>query len=159
MSTRMNHFQTVPALTKSLMDASMASGKSSLDSMIKSLVDIRASQINGCAFCLDMHIKQAKMKGERELRLYHVSIWRESPLFTAKEKAALALTESLTTLSHTGVSDELFLATKEHFSDVEISELTFTIALINMWNRMQILSQLEPGSQDAAFGLTKANLN
>lgn len=159
MSTRLNHFQTVPALTKSLMDASMASGKSSLDSIIKSLVDIRASQLNGCAFCLDMHIKQAKMKGERELRLYHVSIWRESPLFTAKEKAALALTEALTIISPTGISDELFVATKEHFSEVEISELTFAIALINMWNRLQILSQMEPGSQDAAFGLTKAGLN
>ena len=159
MSTRINHFQTVPSLTKALMDTSMASGKSSIDPFIKSLIDIRASQMNGCAFCLDMHIKQAKMKGERELRLYHVSIWRESPLFTAKEKAALALTEALTAISNTGISDELYGSTKEHFSEVEISELTFAIALINMWNRLQILSQMEPGSQDAAFGLTKAGLN
>jgi AhpD family alkylhydroperoxidase len=159
MSTRLNHFETVPALTKALMDTSMASGKSSIDPIIKSLVDIRASQLNGCAFCLDMHIKQAKMKGERELRIYHVSIWRESPLFTAKEKAAFALTEALTRLSETGVSDELYRATKDYFSEVEISELTYAIALINMWNRLQILAQIEPGSQDVAFGLTKAGLN
>ena len=158
MSNRVNHFQIVPNLVKALMDTSAASGKSSLDSTIKSLVDIRASQLNGCAFCLDMHIKQAKMKGERELRIYHVAIWRESPLFTAKEKAALSLTEALTKIGDTGVSDEIYGQTKEHFTEVEISELTFAIALINMWNRMQILAQMVPGSQDAAFGLTKANL-
>lgn len=159
MSNRLNHFQTVPALIKALMDASMASGKSTLDHGIKNLVDIRASQLNGCAFCLDMHIKQAKIRGERELRIYHVSIWRESPLFTAKEKTAFALTEALTKIKDGGVDDELYAQTKEHFTDVEISELTYAIGLINMWNRMQILSQMVPGSQDAAFGLTKANLN
>ena len=94
MTQRLNHFETVPALTKALMDASMAAYKTSIDPLIKSLIDIRASQLNNCAFCLDMHIKQAKIKGERELRIYHVAIWRESPLFNAKEKAALALTEA-----------------------------------------------------------------
>lgn len=158
MSNRLNHFQTSPALLKSLMDVSAASGKSSIDGAMKSLIDIRASQMNGCAFCLDMHIKQAKMKGERELRIYHVSIWRESPLFTAKEKAAFELTEALTKISTHGVSDELYTSLKEHFSDVEITELTFQIGVINMWNRMQILSQMTPGSQDKAWGLDKANL-
>ena len=159
MTARLNHFETVPALTKALMDASMAAYKTSIDPLIKSLIDIRASQLNSCAFCLDMHIKQAKIKGERELRIYHVAIWRESPLFNAKEKAALALTEALTKLSDTGISNELYQATKEHFTDVEISELTYSIGLINFWNRMQILALMEPGSQDAAFGLTKAGLN
>ena len=159
MTARLNHFETVPALTKALMDASMAAYKTSIDPLIKSLIDIRASQLNNCAFCLDMHIKQAKIKGERELRIYHVAIWRESPLFNAKEKAALALTEALTKLADTGISNELYQATKEHFSDVEISELTYSIGLINFWNRMQILALMEPGSQDAAFGLTKAGLN
>ena len=159
MTARLNHFETAPALTKALMDASMAAYKTSIDPLIKSLIDIRASQLNGCAFCLDMHIKQAKIKGERELRIYHVAIWRESPLFNAKEKAALALTEALTKLPDTGISNELYQATKEHFTDVEISELTYSIGLINFWNRMQILAQVEPGSQDTAFGLTKAGLN
>ncbi len=159
MTQRLNHFETVPALTKALMDASMAAYKTSIDPLIKSLIDIRASQLNNCAFCLDMHIKQAKIKGERELRIYHVAIWRESPLFNAKEKAALALTEALTKLPDTGISEELYRDTKAHFSDVEISELTYSIGLINFWNRMQILAQMAPGSQDAAFGLTKAGLN
>ncbi|WP_337842424.1 carboxymuconolactone decarboxylase family protein [Rheinheimera sp.] len=159
MTARLNHFETVPHLTKALMDASMAAYKTSIDPLIKSLIDIRASQLNACAFCLDMHIKQAKIKGERELRIYHVAIWRESPLFNAKEKAALALTEALTQLPDTGISSELYNATKEHFSDVEISELTYSIGLINFWNRMQILALVEPGSQDAAFGLNKAGLN
>ena len=159
MTARLNHFETVPALTKALMDASMASYKTSIDPLIKSLIDIRASQLNSCAFCLDMHIKQAKIKGERELRIYHVAIWRESPLFNAKEKAALALTEALTKLSDTGISNELYQATKEHFTDVEISELAYGIGLINFWNRMQITALVEPGSQDTAFGLNKASLN
>ncbi|MCD1599885.1 carboxymuconolactone decarboxylase family protein [Rheinheimera aquimaris] len=159
MTARLNHFETVPALTKALMDASMAAYKTSIDPLIKSLIDIRASQLNNCAFCLDMHIKQAKIKGERELRIYHVAIWRESPLFNAKEKAALALTEALTKLPDSGISNELYQATKEHFTDVEISELTYSIGLINFWNRMQILALVEPGSQDTAFGLTKAGLN
>jgi len=159
MSNRVNHFQTVPNLTKALIDASMASYKTSIDGLTKSLIDIRASQLNNCAFCLDMHIKQAKIKGEGELRLHHVAIWRESPLFNAKEKAALALTEALTHIPAIGISDELYRSTKEHFSDVEISELTYAIGLINFWNRMQILAQMEPGSQDAVFGLTKAVFN
>jgi len=158
MNARVNHFQTVPSLTKALGDASMALHKTSLDGAIKNLVDIRTSQLNGCTFCLDMHVKQAKLRGERELRLYHLSVWRESPLFSDKEKAALALTEALTCIGEEGVSDMLYRATREYFTDEELSELTFTIAIINAWNRLQILSQMLPGSQDAAYGLERAGL-
>lgn len=158
MSTRVNHFKTVPALIKSLSSATMASHATSIDQAMKDLIDIRASQLNGCAFCLDMHVKQAKINGERELRIYHLPIWRESPLFTAKEKAALALTEALTRITEHGVTEEIYLSTQEHFSDVEISELTFAISIINSWNRMQLLSQMAPGSQDSAYGLERANL-
>ena len=143
MSSRVNLFKTIPALAETLADASMALGKISLDKKLKHLVDIRASQLNHCAFCLDMHVKEAKMHGERELRLYHVAIWRESPLFSAKEKAALALTEALTRIGDNGVSEALYNELREHFSEVEVSELTFTIAVINAWNRLQILSQME----------------
>lgn len=158
MSSRINHLQTAPALIKTLIDAGTASANSSVDHAIKNLVDIRASQLNSCAFCLDMHIKQAKIRGERELRIYHLAIWRESSLFTAKEKAALLLTEHLTKISSDGISDAIFNEVKEHFSEIEISEIAFQIGLINMWNRLQILSQMEPGALDEAFGLTKANL-
>ncbi|MEM6051695.1 carboxymuconolactone decarboxylase family protein [Erwinia sp. P7711] len=158
MSTRVNHFKTVPALIKSLSGVTQASHATSVDRVIKDLIDIRASQLNGCAFCLDMHVKQAKINGERELRIYHLPIWRESPLFTAKEKAALALTEALTRISDHGVTQEVYLSTQEHFSDVEISELTFAISIINSWNRLQLISQMAPGSQDSAYGLERANL-
>lgn len=158
MSTRINLFQTVPALIKTLSDASQASHSSSLDITLKNLVDIRASQLNGCAFCLDMHVKQAKLHGERELRLYHVAIWRESPLFTAKEKAALALSEALTQPGADGVPDALYREAREHFSEVELSELTFAIAIINAWNRLMIASRTLPGALDKAYGLDRAHL-
>lgn len=158
MSTRINLFQTVPALIKTLSDASQASHNSSLDITIKNLVDIRASQLNGCAFCLDMHVKQAKLHGERELRLYHVAIWRESPLFTAKEKAALALSEALTHPGIEGVPDALYREAREHFSEAELGELTFGIAIINAWNRLMIASRTVPGSLDKAYGLDRAHL-
>ncbi|WP_312974382.1 carboxymuconolactone decarboxylase family protein [Atlantibacter sp.] len=158
MTTRINHFQAASTLAKALSDASIASHKSSLDSTIKNLIDIRVSQLNGCAFCLDMHVKQAKLKEERELRIHHLTIWRESPLFSAKEKAALALAEALTRISEHGVSDELYRAVQEHFSETQLSELTFSIALINTWNRLQILSRMTPGALDTAQGLDRANL-
>lgn len=158
MTTRVNHFNTIPALAKTLGDASVALGKASLDKKLKHLVDIRASQLNHCAFCLDMHVKEAKLHGEGELRLYHVAIWRESPLFSAREKAALSLTEALTRIGDCGVNEALYSELREHFSEVEISELTFTIAVINAWNRLQILSQMVPGTLDSVYGLDRADL-
>lgn len=158
MTTRVNHFQAAPALAKALSDASTASHKSSLDLTIKNLIDIRVSQLNSCAFCLDMHVKQAKLTEERELRIHHLPVWRESPLFSAREKAALALAEALTRISEHGVGDALYRTVQEHFSEVEISELTFTIALINSWNRLQILSRMTPGALDSAYGLDRAKL-
>ncbi len=159
MSSRVDHFQTIPALIKILGDASVASGKNILDKKLRHLMDIRASQLNHCAFCLDMHVKEAKLHGERELRLYHVAIWRESPLFTAKEKAALALTEALTRIDNHGVSDAIYSELAEHFTQEEISALTFSIAIINAWNRLQILSRAEPGSLDSAYGLDRVDLS
>ncbi|MFC6631846.1 carboxymuconolactone decarboxylase family protein [Microbulbifer taiwanensis] len=159
MGTRANHFETVPDLIKSLQAASLALEKTSIDPQIKYLIDIRASQLNKCTFCVDMHVKQAKIKGEEEIRLYHVPVWRESPLFSAKEKAALALTEALTDIARDGIDDELYGYVSEHFTEKEISEITVAIGLINMWNRLQILSGMEPGALDEAYGLKKAGLS
>ncbi|MGJ0192319.1 carboxymuconolactone decarboxylase family protein [Pantoea sp. RRHST58] len=159
MTLRINHFKTVPALANALGEASLALRKTSLDATLRHLIDVRASQLNHCAFCLDMHVKEAKLDGERELRLHHVAIWRESPLFNAREKAALALTEALTRLGEQGVSEALYGELREHFSEVEISELAFAIALINSWNRLQILSQMAPGALDSAYGLDRAELH
>jgi len=147
MNTRVNHYQTIPALEKS-----------SLTPTLKQLIDMRASQLNGCAFCVDMHAKEAKMAGERELRLYHLPVWRESPLFSAKEKAALTLTEAITHIREEGISDAIYQQAREHFSETEIAEIAFAVAIINSWNRLQLVSQMAPGSQDAAFGLDRAGL-
>lgn len=159
MLNRVNHFKTVPNLVKSLQAVSIAVEKISIDPRLKYLIDLRASQLNKCTFCVDMHTKQAKIMGERELRLYHVPVWRESPLFSEKEKAALALTEALTKIDQDGVDDKLYSYVSEHFTEEEISEITVAIGLVNMWNRLQILSQMEPGLLDEAYGLKKACLS
>lgn len=130
-----------------------------MDETLAQLVDIRASQLNGCAFCLDMHVKQAKIRGERELRLHHIAIWRESPLFTPTERAALAWTEALTRIAPEGVSDAVYAEASEHFSPEELSQLTARVVAINGWNRMNVAFRSAPGSQDKAFGLDKAGLN
>lgn len=130
-----------------------------MDEGLALLVDIRASQLNGCAFCLDMHVKQAKIHGERELRLHHVAIWRESPLFTPKERAALAWTEALTRIAPEGVSDAAYEKAREHFSAEELSQLTFRVVAINGWNRMNVAFRTTPGSKDKTFGLDTVGLN
>ncbi|MGK3138494.1 carboxymuconolactone decarboxylase family protein [Pantoea trifolii] len=158
MTARVNHFKTVPTLVKTMSDLSMNVSNVSLETSLKHLVDLRASQLNQCAFCADMHVKEAKLHGERELRLHHVAIWRESPLFTAKEKAALALTEALTRLGDHGIDEALYNEVRAHFSEVETSELTFCIAVINTWNRLMVLSQMTPGALDSAYGLDRADL-
>lgn len=122
------------------------------------LVMLRASQINGCAFCVDMHVKEAKIHGDRELRLHHVAVWRESPLFSEQERAALEWTEALTQLSPHGVSDAIYASVREQFSEQELSELTFLVVAINGWNRLNVAFRTVPGSADKQFGLDKAGL-
>ncbi len=156
---RLNYAEQSPELVKKMMEFSMAIANSGqIDPLLSHLVDIRASQMNGCAFCVDMHVKEAKLHGERELRLYHVPIWRESPLFSPKERAALTLTEALTQIAPTGISDELYAEVREHFTDPELSTLVFRIMAINAWNRASVAFRVMPGSRDKAFGLDKAGL-
>lgn len=157
--SRLNYMQQSPDLFKKLVDLSMAIAASGIEPELSSLVDIRASQLNGCAFCLDMHVKEAKLHGERELRLHHVAIWRESPLFTSKERAALAFTEALTQIAPTGISDQLYAEVREQFSEKELSTLTFRVMTINAWNRANVAFRTPPGAHDKAFGLDKAGLS
>ena len=157
--SRLSFVEQSPELVKKLQDLSMAIAKNGrIEPRLAYLVDMRASQLNGCAFCLDMHVKEAKLHGERELRLYHVAIWRESPLFTAKERAALALTEALTQIAPTGISDALYAELREQFNDQELSTLIFRVAAINAWNRVNVAVRSTPGTADKAFGLDKAGL-
>jgi AhpD family alkylhydroperoxidase len=148
-----------PELVAKLRDLGLAVRKGAIEQAILDLVTIRASQINGCAFCLDMHVKEAKLHGERELRVYHLPVWRESPLFTAREQAALEWTEVLTRLPEHGVPDDIYHAVRRELSEKEISDLSFAIAMINSWNRISIGFRAVPGSADAAFGLDKAALS
>lgn len=159
MSQRLNYIQQAPELFKKFVEFSTAMQKiSSIEGPIQHLVEVRASQMNGCAFCLDMHIKQSKIHGERELRLHHVAIWRESTLFSPRERAALAWTEVLTRIPEHGVPDEIYERVRTQFSEKELTDLTYQIMSINAWNRVNVAFQTVPGSSDKAFGLDKANL-
>ncbi|RLK38966.1 carboxymuconolactone decarboxylase family protein [Cupriavidus plantarum] len=159
MTQRLNYIEQSPELFKKFAEFSMALVKiSKIEGSIQHLIEVRASQLNGCAFCLDMHVKQAKIHGERELRLYHVAIWRESTLFSPRERAALAWTEVLTQLPPHGVPDDVYERVRTQFSEQELVELTYHVMSINAWNRVNVAFQSLPGSQDKMFGLTKANL-
>jgi AhpD family alkylhydroperoxidase len=159
MTQRLNYAQQSPDLFKKFMEFSMALKSSVIDEKLQALVEIRASQINGCGFCLDMHVKQAKILGETELRLYHVAIWRESNLFIPRERAALAWTEALTRLPEGGVPDEIYERVRGQLSEKEISDLTFVVMAINAWNRVNVGFKTVPGTADKAYGLDKAGLN
>ena len=159
MSQRLNFFEQSPGLTNKLFEFSGAVKKSSVGNTLIDLVNIRASQINGCAFCLDMHVKEAKIHGEKELRLYHIPIWRESTLFTETERAALEWTEAVTKLSEHGVPDEIYNRVRAQLSETQITELTYAIGIINMWNRLNISFRTVPASFDEQLGLTKAGLS
>ena len=159
MSQRLNYYEQSPELSRKIFELSQALKKSSLGNTLIDLVNIRASQLNGCAMCLDMHCKEAKIHGEQELRIYHIPIWRESTLFSDAEKAALEWTEAVTKLSEHGVPDDVYERVRAHFTETQISELTFAVAVINAWNRLNISFRIVPGSFDEMLGLTKAGLS
>ena len=116
-----------------------------LDPTLTNLIDVRASQINGCAFCLDMHWKDARAAGESEERLYMLSAWRESPLYSEAERAALSLCEAMTLLPAGGVPDDVWDRAREHFEEDDLAQVVFAITAINSWNRLMVATQTEPG--------------
>ena len=158
MTQRLDYMQQAPNLFKKLVEFSGAVHDGTIEESIQDLVAIRASQINGCAFCLDMHIKQATIHGERALRVHHLAAWRESTLFAPRERAALAWTEALTKLAPEGVPDALYERVRTQLSEKEVTDLTYSIMTINAWNRINIAFQVVPGSHDKAFGLEKSGL-
>jgi len=109
-----------------------------LDPGLRELVKIRASQLNGCAYCIDMHTRQAREAGESEARLYALAAWRESPLFDARERCALELTDAITKLPEHGVPDAIYERAAEHFNGQEIANLVLAVAAINAWNRIAV---------------------
>ncbi len=158
MTQRINYVQQSPELFKKFFELSNLLKDSTIEESIRDLVSIRASQLNGCGFCLDMHVKEARLHGERELRVHHLATWRESTLFSPRERAALAWTEVLTRLPEHGVPDELYERVRTQFSEKELSDLSFVVMAINAWNRLSIGFRNVPGSADKAYGLDKAGL-
>lgn len=150
MSRRMDYSTASPAVMKA-MQAMEASARSLVaDDVLYELVKLRASQINGCAFCVDMHAIDARAAGEREDRIYLLPMWREAPkLYSDRERAALAWTESLTLVASTGVPDADFELARSQFSEAELSNLTLAVIAINGWNRLGVGFRLEPGHHRA----------
>lgn len=135
---RLDYAEVLPKGMKGMLQLEAAVHSSSLDPTVFELVKMRASQINGCAFCLDMHSKDARARGETEQRLYALPAWRETGFYSPAERAALAWCESLTLISERGAPAELYEDLKRHFDDEQIAALTFAIVAINGWNRLAI---------------------
>ena len=117
-----------------------------LDETLLRLVRLRASQINGCAYCIDMHWKDLRALGESEQRLYGLDAWEESPYYTDRERAALAWTEAVTDLGRSGVPDDVYEEARAHFSEGELVDLTMAVIAINGWNRLSVSFRTEPGT-------------
>jgi AhpD family alkylhydroperoxidase len=122
-----------------------------LDQRLRDLVKVRASQINGCAFCLDMHWQEARAAGETEERLYSLDVWRESPLFADHERAALELCEAITLIREGHVPDATWERATEFFDEEKLAHLVFTITAINAWNRLMLTARVEPGHYEPAI--------
>ena len=135
---RLDYATIAPESIKGLLQIEKYIAKSGLDRKVFELVKLRASQINKCAYCIDMHTKDARNDGETEQRLYGLSAWKETPFYSEKERAALAWTEALTLISENEISDSLYNKVREHFDDQETVALTMAIVAINSWNRLAI---------------------
>ncbi|ATF11520.1 carboxymuconolactone decarboxylase family protein [Brevibacillus brevis X23] len=138
MQARFNHRAANPEALQTMLKLENFVNESGLDKKLIELIKIRASQINGCAFCMDMHTQDARKLGETEQRIYLLSLWRESAVYTEAERAVLALTEAVTVITANGVSEELYQQVREHFDENQYVALIMAINTINSWNRIAI---------------------
>lgn len=138
MNQRIDYYKASKEATGAMLALEKAVNAFGLEPSLLELVKLRASQINGCAFCVDLHTADAKKAGESDRRLHAVTVWREAPFFTPRERAALAWTESLTRLPDTHASDADYALLREQFSDKEMADLTVAIIAINGWNRLAV---------------------
>lgn len=138
MEPRLDFYKASPNVIKGMLALEEQVKRSTLEKSLVELVRLRASQINGCAYCVDMHSTDARKGGEGERRLATASVWRETPFFTDRERAALEWTESLTLLAETHVPDDTWERVKPHFSEAELADLTLLIVAINGWNRFAV---------------------
>ncbi len=145
MQHRMNYPKAAPEAFKAMMGVEAYLHQCGLEPSLLHMLKLRASQINGCAYCIDMHWQDCRAAGESEQRLYALDAWRESPFYTDRERAALAWCDALTHVARTHAPDEDFAAVRAHFDDKQLADLTWVIAAINAWNRMAIAFRAVPG--------------
>jgi len=150
MEPRIEYGTVAPDAMQAMSSIGAYVRRGDLEPALLELVRLRASQINGCAYCLDMHSKDARARGESEQRLYALSAWRETPFYTERERAALDWTEAVTLISRDHVPDEVFDRAREHFTDKELVDLTMAIIAINGWNRLAISFRTVPGTYQPA---------
>ncbi len=155
MEQRLNYSKAAPEGIEILRKLEDYIKKASLEPDLVELVKLRASQINGCAYCIDMHTKDARSQGESEQRLYGVSAWREAPFYSERERAALAWTESVTQISENHVPDEIHALAKMHFTERELVDLTLAVIAINAWNRLAISFRTPAGSYQPDHPVSK----
>lgn len=151
MTQRINYMAASPMAIKAMFGLQAAVDHSGLEHSLLELIKLRASQINGCAHCIEMHYKDAKAQGESDERLHLLTAWREAPFYTERERAALLWCETLTLIAERGAPDDVFEQVREHFSEEEVANLTLAIVTINSWNRFAIgfkadVGNYEPGS-------------
>jgi AhpD family alkylhydroperoxidase len=150
MKARINLMNVNPGIFQAMLGLEKQVSKAGLDSKLLDLVRMRASQINGCAYCLDMHSKEARAAGETEQRLYGLNAWRETPYYSARERAALEWAEALTLVADTQVPDEVYERVREQFSEDELAHLSLAVVAINGWNRLNVAARTVPGDYVAS---------
>jgi len=150
VNTRFDYSHSAPGVYDAMDALDGYLGTCEIDRSLLFLVQLRASQINGCAFCLDMHWKDLRAAGENEQRLYSLDAWRECPYYSPRERAALAWTEAVTLVVNGHIPDEVYAEARGQFNEKELADLTLAIATINAWNRLSIAARLRPGKYEAA---------
>jgi AhpD family alkylhydroperoxidase len=146
MEPRIDVLEKAEEAIKAMYGLGLYLSKSSIEQSLMNLIDYRVSQINGCAFCLDMHSKDLRADGESEQRLYVLDAWREAPFYTDRERAALAWAEAVTKVTEGHVPDEIYKETREQFSEKELIDLTMAVITINCWNRINIAFRTKAGN-------------
>jgi AhpD family alkylhydroperoxidase len=150
MEARLKYARVVPGAIKAMQGLETYLASCGLEPKLKELIKLRASQINGCAYCVDMHSQDARALGETEQRLYALPVWQETPFFTERERAALLWTEKVTLISVDHVPDEVYEQVRQHFSEEELVNITLAVATINAWNRLAISFRSVPGTYKPA---------
>jgi AhpD family alkylhydroperoxidase len=149
MEARIKTAKASPGAVRALLELEKYVDGCGLEESLLDLIKLRASQINGCAYCIDMHTKDARARGESEQRLYELDAWRETPFYTEREMAALAWTEAVTRITIGHVPDDVYERARKQFSEKELVDLTLAVAVINTWNRMSISFRTVPGTYQA----------